>query len=395
MSLKYIFIIVLINYLLSVNGNGNGNGNDNKNDNMCNENDLIGLKLLYDNMNGDYWKNNKDWLATNTSCCNWYGITCDNNNNNRVNIITLNSNNLTGDFPNFDNTLEFLSSLNLIDNSITGNLKELLNFKFLSVIDLGNNLIYDELPEQLFESTTITYINLQQNMIYGTIPEINCPLLSNLFLTINNLSGNFPTISSSNLHNIYMANNNLISIPDTFDATPNLQQLVLTNNNITGTIPRSLSNTNLNLLDISNNNFFGEIPKEFSTIKTLKEFYANNNKLTAGINNLIMAQVIEIVNNRFNETIKNRMLHGPLRILLASSNNFNGHLILQCSFGMNVIDVTNNNDLRAYKIQEDWCDIKIIEYPKYESDGCMCSNVMLNNCLILADGSFFDYEYCD
>jgi len=390
MHFKYIFAFLLINCLFITNSEvANSYSETNI---ICQEDDLAGLKLIYDNMNGENWKHNTFWL-TNTSCCNWYGIKCDNN---RVSEITLVSNNVSGGFPDLNNTLQFLNKIDMYDNSITGNLNQLLNFKSLAVIDLGTNLIVDELPDQLFQSDVLIYINLMENMLYGTISEINCPQLKNIFLSDNNLSGNFPTIVSSNLYDIFIANNNLVGIPDTFNTTPKLDRLILNNNNILGTLPKSLVNTRIRSLDLSNNNFFGEIPEEFKGINTLMEFYANNNSLSSGINNLINVKAIEIDNNKFNETIGN-LLGGGIHVFQARNNSFHGNVFLPCSLGANIIDLTNNGALKGYILyyHQNWCDITVLEYPKYESDGYMCSNIMINYCLILTDGFFFDYKYCD
>jgi len=220
-------------------------------------------------MNGDNWNNKINWL-TNTNCCSWFGITC--NNESRVVEIFLSSNNVSNNIPDLNNTLEFLNEIDMYGNSVTGDLNQLLSLKSLTIINLGNNLINDELPDKLFQSEIMSYINFQGNMLHGTIPEINCPKLKNLFLTDNKLSGNFPMILSSELYNIFVSHNNLINIPDTFNNTPKLQQLILNNNNIFDTLPKSLLQTNLRLLDISNNKFFGQIPKEFSKINTLEDF---------------------------------------------------------------------------------------------------------------------------
>lgn len=210
------------------------------------------------------------------------------------------------------------------------------------------------------------------------------------------MTGDFPNIINSNFYTIDVSFNNLVTVSDTFDKTPKLETLVLRNNQISGTLPRSLTSTNISLLDLNNNKFTGSIPKEFSKIKTLNQFYANNNELNSGINYLVWSNAIEVINNKFNETI-GELFAGGLRVFLARNNTFYGHVHLYCNMPTNIIDLTNNGQLTGYisYYEDSWCNLQVLEYPKYESQGYQCSNVMINNCLVLVDGSFFDYKYCN
>ena len=108
-------------------------------------------------------------------------------------------------------------------------------------------------------------------------------------------------------------------------------------------------------------------------------------------------KAIEIDNNKFNETIEH-LFTGDIRIFQARNNSFYGDVFLICDLPANIIDLTNNNNaLRGYILlhHENWCEITILEYPKYESAGHQCSNIMINYCLILVDGTFFNYKYCN
>uniref|UniRef100_A0A7S4NWN9 Leucine-rich repeat-containing N-terminal plant-type domain-containing protein n=1 Tax=Paramoeba aestuarina TaxID=180227 RepID=A0A7S4NWN9_9EUKA len=53
------------------------------------------LKTLYTSTNGPNWKNNKNWMDTSVSVCEWYGVIC----SSEVSKIHLASNQLSGSIP--------------------------------------------------------------------------------------------------------------------------------------------------------------------------------------------------------------------------------------------------------------------------------------------------------
>ena len=55
-------------------------------------NDNFGLRMFYQQLGGDFWLDNTGWMST-TPHCEWFGVECSED---RVVLIDLNSNNLTG-----------------------------------------------------------------------------------------------------------------------------------------------------------------------------------------------------------------------------------------------------------------------------------------------------------
>lgn len=360
--------------------------------NFCDQNDINGLTKIYNNMNGHDWYKNNNWVS-NTSCCDWYGIYCVNG---RVNSINFPPNNVTGFFPNLNGTLDFLEKITITGNFIKGGLSGLIGLKSLCVIDLQNNLIYEEIPSHFLQNEKYIYLNIADNMLYGHLPTIISPYMESLFLFSNQLTGNFPWIINSSFLQIDLSDNLLVGLPDTFESTPSLELLYLKNNNISSEIPKSLSYTNITHLILDNNRFYGEIPRYFLELKSLQNFYANNNLLSSGINNLSKVKFIEVVDNKFNEIIPPDFL-GYAIVFIARNNNFKGNVNIYCNMQSNIIDLTNNPNIHGKLIyyDEPWCDINIFNLPKYEIDGYECFNFMMGDCLILVDGSFLDYKFCN
>ena len=77
--------------------------------------DSLALVSFYKSTNGDEWSNNDNWLSA-SPIDSWHGVTIENN---RVDILDLSDNNLTGTIPFSINQLSALQSLDVSDNSIS------------------------------------------------------------------------------------------------------------------------------------------------------------------------------------------------------------------------------------------------------------------------------------
>lgn len=111
---------------------------------ICNSLDRFLLAEIFELLDGENWTNNQGWTAdldiTNCDICNWYGITC--NNNGQVTAIDLSNNNLTGNIPNQLLYIAELTDLNLANNNLYGCYEGLLSLCNNVSIDFsGNNFL--------------------------------------------------------------------------------------------------------------------------------------------------------------------------------------------------------------------------------------------------------------
>jgi hypothetical protein len=114
------------------------------NTNTCNDGGIALLErfvlaLFFYQTGGESWSNSNGWLTL-SDHCTWAGIEC--GTDGRVETISMNQNNLSGEIPNALSNLEHLSVLKLFDNALEGtvptSLYQLPNLIFLDME--ANNL---------------------------------------------------------------------------------------------------------------------------------------------------------------------------------------------------------------------------------------------------------------
>ncbi|CAL1374861.1 unnamed protein product [Linum trigynum] len=248
--------------------------------------------------------------------CQWQGVTCNNETEQRVTQLNLELNRLSGSISPHVGNLSFLTHLVLNNNTISGEIPpEIGRLRRLQDLVLAQNSISGTIPANLSACSNLTMLRVGYNGLTGEIPIelcklMNLQLLSNHF---NNLTGNFPScfgnlsslqaisaprneffggipeslawsrslrivsfganrfsgpfplqfFNSSSIQAISVMDNQLTGTlpPELGFTLPNLFHLNLVLNNFTGRIPDSLSNaTNLQIFDLGHNNFHGGVP---------------------------------------------------------------------------------------------------------------------------------------
>eukprot|EP00834_Sanchytrium_tribonematis_P005532 NODE_342_length_9153_cov_0.637376.p1 type:complete len:480 gc:universal NODE_342_length_9153_cov_0.637376:2147-708(-) len=140
----------------------------------------------------------------------------------------------------------------------------------LQYIDVSNNLIFDELPNEF--PNTLTYLGASNNMIYGPIEYIP-PNLNQILMKNNQLNGSLPYFPDS-LRSLELQFNQLTGHLQS--RLPNeMYKLSLAYNILTGSISNFASVANLNNLDLSWNLFTGILPVLGSAIYTTVDFSHN------------------------------------------------------------------------------------------------------------------------
>jgi Leucine-rich repeat (LRR) protein len=193
-------------------------------------------------MNGDGWYNNTGW-GTDTSYCEWYGVTCDADDH--VRILDLDRNWLTGALPSEIGDLPMLTVLRLTGTTSSTKIGDIIYAK-----------LSGPLPPEMGNLANLQTLYLDLNDFVSLPPEIgNLSNLQLLTLGSNQLTslppepGNLP-----NLQWLYLSYNQLTFLPPELGNLPILQELDLSYNKLSGPTPAFLRNLgNLSALYLTGN----------------------------------------------------------------------------------------------------------------------------------------------
>jgi len=169
------------------------------------------------------------------------------------------------------------------------------------------------------DNSTITEINLPNNNLDGTMPQMvfAMPALKNLNLKENNIFMTFANIvQAKSLENLYISDIDLGSIKGIGKA-PALRELHLTANKLTGEIPNDfydLSDT-MEYLYIAYNSFSGPLSPKFGKFTKLRDFYAYDNEFTGTLPSQFAAlpnlQNLVLAENKLSGTISEDFSYMP------------------------------------------------------------------------------------
>ncbi len=239
---------------------------------VCLETCFNQLESFYDATNGNNWTLNKNWF-TDANLNNWTGIVltsdgCD------IDSIKLNNNKLVGTLPNFN--LPKLRSLNLSDNSLSGNLPKLDTLPQLVDLNLFNNQLSGNVPS--FANTpNIAWLNLGKNQLSGSIPNFaQTQNIASLNLSNNKLSGSIPNFTLPKLTTLTLTSNVLSGLVPNLAGAANIAALQLDSNKLTGAIP-DFNLPALVSLSLNNNQFSGDIPNFVGSASIAALQLQNNN----------------------------------------------------------------------------------------------------------------------
>ncbi|XP_014661198.1 probable LRR receptor-like serine/threonine-protein kinase At3g47570 [Setaria italica] len=279
----------------------------------------------------------------------------------RLQIIALDSNNLTGPIPNNNRSfsLPMLQSIRLSGNKFVGRIPSgLASCQQLQIIYLSNNFFVDVVPTWLAQFQQLTYLSLAANSLHGSVPAVlsNLTRLNILALALNNLTGEIqeelglmqelsylhlgqnlltgpipPSLGNlSKLSHLVLSDNSLSgSVPAVFGSIQNLNCIDLEYNNLSGNLNflSSLSNSmRLQRLHLHYNSFTGRIPNTVGNLSAeLLEFSLSYNKLTGGLpsslSNLSSLESLYLANNQLIGEIPESITRVQNLVSLDVSNN--------------------------------------------------------------------------
>ncbi|XP_021721687.1 LRR receptor-like serine/threonine-protein kinase FLS2 [Chenopodium quinoa] len=220
----------------------------------------------------------------------------------------------------------------------------LVSQKNYSILDISGAGISDSIPSSFTLSSKLTYLRMSQNMIYGTLSDLEIPITTSLEslngvvidMSFNHIEGAIPTFPTT-LTSLSL-NNNKFSDPTLFlcpKVKVSLYNLDLSNNLLSGKLPDCWMNFDqLSFIHLENNNFSGVIPPSIRYLKKLETLHLRNNRfsgeLPRSLEDCTSLVFLDLAHNSFS----GRILPGigtnqkSLSFLSLGSNNFVGEIPL-------------------------------------------------------------------
>ncbi|KAK2993733.1 hypothetical protein RJ640_018354 [Escallonia rubra] len=241
--------------------------------------------------------------------CNWVGVTCSPSDQ-RVVLLSLESQKLVGTLPPSVGNLTFLTSLVLQNNTFHGELpQELGRLTRLQNLSLSLNSFSGSIPSNLTHCTDLTSLSLNYNELVGAIPDQLSSLTNLLYLglTVNNLTGSIPAWigNFSSLTDLGILRNNFYgSIPYDLGRLSSLRILQLYANQLSGTVPDSIFNiSSIYYFSVTQNHLQGQLPPDVGlTLPNLQIFAGGVNEFSGPIpvslSNATKLGVLDFAENR-------------------------------------------------------------------------------------------------
>ena len=247
------------------------------------------LIALYKATNGDGWTNNENW-CTDKPLREWYGIGTDGKS--RVVSIILDRNNLIGTLPENIGKMDKLRTLKLNDNYLYGELPEsFYDLTALGYFSVGNYNFGSEGGSIVIDPNNPGgVITLGRNQLSGTISEKigNLKNLSTFDVNENEFTGELPKNiwTLPKLETLLLTHNKDLhgELPEDIGNLKDLKQLWLAGNKFSGELPEAITSlTNLEELVLKDNAFTGELPKDIGKLKKLRQLVLDYNLFTGDI----------------------------------------------------------------------------------------------------------------
>ena len=244
------------------------------------------MNLIYLSWDGPSWAQQDGCLFLNSgSVCNCHGVTCDNGQ--AVTGLNVSGQKIKGSFVSELGLLTSLTSLDLSDNTLTGTVpSEIGNLVQLNTFSIFNNKLTGVLPTELSRLKKLVHILVSFNGFSGSLPFWSASSLSIFHASDCEFTGTIPSTQLGKMSNLTLLNlqNNLLtgSIPTEIGLLRNLEYLILSMNRMGGLLPSSIGNcSRLRIVMIHNNLLSGLIPNEMlGNLRNLEILQLGNNQLS-------------------------------------------------------------------------------------------------------------------
>ena len=184
---------------------------------------------------------------------------------------------ISGTLPPEWSGMTSMQDLELHDNALTGTLPpEWASMTSMQDLEINGNALTGTLPPEWSSMTSVRFLWLEFNALTGTLPPEwgSMALLKDLRLFSNKLTGLLPAVwgSLTSMVSLALNNNTLFgAIPAEWSTMKALQMLMLSENSLTGVLPSSFATLQaLMYFSVQDNLLSGSLPAEWSAMKKLQ-----------------------------------------------------------------------------------------------------------------------------
>ncbi|KAK9938743.1 hypothetical protein M0R45_015465 [Rubus argutus] len=297
-------------------------------------------------------------------------------------LLDISHNQLMVSFQNFSNyTMPKLDFLHMSSCHITQFPYFLRTSPQLTSLDLSDNQIQGNVPTWLLDVgiDSLSYCILSHNFLTGTIEQFMWKNIAVLDLRSNLLAGKLP-IPSPSTYFYSMSNNHLTGpLASTLCNLTSLKVIDLSTNSLSGKIPQCIGtfSRHLSVLDLHMNQFLGKIPSTFPKGNILRNLNLRGNRLEGALPQSLIncrkMEVLDLGDNKINDTFPNWLesllllqvlilrsnrLYGPignpktrfpfqkLRIMDLSHNQFGGPLPIKYFKNLLAMTILQDEELK-------------------------------------------------
>lgn len=352
------------------------------------------LAVLFIETKGPEWqligRGSNLWLSEHSECM-WLGIQCDENF--LVSEINLSANNVQSKgTPPALNHLCSIRHLDLSGNKLMGSLHAEMFYMLtnLESLNLDKSNLKGTIPQAIQNLQNLVDLQLDHNMLDGSLPGGFGVSLTSLKVDGNRLKGSIPSNigSLSKLQTLSLSNNLLSGNLPNLSQLSHLKELDLSHNALLdGTLPSWIGSlTGLTNLNLSWNAYFGPIPSDIWLLVNLNRLSLDHNRFSGRIpeeyiGNLQDLDLLYLNSNHFSGTLPDDMGNmNSLYFLDVGNNILSGSL--PSSFGQltNLQLLTlEGNALLAGTVPKEVCELRnnmldrfVVDCPMNKRVGFIC-----------------------
>ena len=297
--------------------------------------EIESLKTIFEETNGENWRNHAGWMDETVDFCQWYGVSC--NEKGFIIGIDLRDNNLKGPFPLYTRSINNHSQEDSIQGFWLDTKNGLANLFYLETLDLADNLLTGTIDYRpLFNLKSLYRFDISGNYFTGEVealitPSVSYANFSNNHFTSMHSFAPFKISPLQTLRSLDVSNNGIQIDTDVFsnNIPPNIEKIIASNNAIKGSLPAALNNLPmLRRFDMSLNALSGQLPVFTESNFILRELNLSNQAIgfTGSIpEELWRLQFLKILNlagNKLTGTIPPDIVNMAVLGWLDLSNNF-------------------------------------------------------------------------